>query len=219
MRPWLFALVLLGGCDGILGLTVQPAPVDAQGDTILPCPGDRFEASTIDMTRWNVFSDSGTSLSQANGLLDIDLPASTPNAYAGLMMIAPLPAAMTTQVELVQPVTEPTSEAVFALTYSGGGRIMFSQGSGTLAVYVNSIEQIYRQFDALRDRFLRIEYAGPDLVLSTSPDNQIWITLFTTPAPASPPAVEILAGVYESTAAPGHVAFDNFEIVTPDCQP
>ena len=178
---------------------------------------DNFNDNSIDPALWSVYG--GTR--EVNQRIEIRIPGSASgSSYAGAQSVATYDlTGSEVWVELVQPFSARVGgEAYLQATASAGNVVAATVSEGNL-IAVQGVggtftHLVTEPYDPARHRWLRLRERGGTTYWETSPDGCEWELLHGRANPVALTAVtlEIGAGTWEGTAAPGVVVFDSFNV-------
>jgi hypothetical protein len=184
---------------------------------------DSFGDNTIDTTKWSAYGGA----QEVNQRVEIQLPSNTANAYAGFTSASTYDLTDSqVVVELVRALRHGAgSETYLYLRNAAGDRIYYKVQDGLFyaskapAGAPSSTRLAEQPYDPARHRWMRIREQLGILSFDYSRDGRDWELLVSvaTPFSLSSVRIEIAAGTFQPSPAPGLVVFDNFN--TPQTSP
>ena len=240
MRVAGLCVLVSTGCAQVLGLDTpalsgagsDAGPTDATGDAAhlgdapkARCEGDTFDDNMIDVSRWFVFQEATTSVTETNKQLALFIDDATANAYCGVDAVNPIAAAATgVQLEIIQPSPNTATELALVLSVNADNQLVFGKDEAylTATVRTNGVNANHSiQWSTPQHRFLRIERGADTLVtFSTSLDGTSWTKVWQQDATFAQQTLtpEIYAGHYMQVSSATAIV-DNFVILNPACDP
>ena len=217
------ALSMLAGCDFVLGLERKELPEagvpidslhDAAPDAAVPCPfrGDDFNATAINLDRWEVTGDT----SQTSGALHFTLLANVANKTSTLRSKPSIRRGDIVTVQLLQPPTASVSDT--ALTFDTVSdkvyRFEISLNTSlhpTPRLKVFAFGQQPQVFDYTPGvhRYFSIFHVGSDVVFAAHEDRMTRIELTRLPGVANSEFYVGLTATVSNTAAQSTVTWDD----------
>jgi hypothetical protein len=178
---------------------------------------DTFNDNSIDPALWSAYG--GTR--EVNQRIEIRVPGSASGSnYAGALTVATYDlTGSEIRVELVQPFSARIAgEAYLQASASAGNVVAVTVSEGKL-IAVQGVGGTFthlatERYEPARHRWLRLRERGGTTYWETSPDGCEWELLHSKANPVTLTAVtlDIGAGTWQGTAAPGVVVFDNFNV-------
>ncbi|HET7461175.1 MAG TPA: vanadium-dependent haloperoxidase [Longimicrobium sp.] len=172
-----------------------------------------FNDNTPDTAKWWVFGD----LREVNGRLEIRLPSSSANTYAGYTAKGTYDlTGSQIWVELVQ--APRTGQARLRAYLSEGNELSIGLVDGVFRCeqQVGGAYTVFLviPYDAEAHRWLRIRELNGTVFWEVSADGCAWATLYSSPAPFTLTAVSpgLFTGTYTAAPSPGHAIFDNLNV-------
>lgn len=225
MRLW--PLLLLAGCDGVLGLARVHPPVDARS-----CFTDPFTGDTLG-SQWNVFEASGSQVMVAqhdqlefhyiagarhgayNNITSV-MTYDFTTGYVLAELVQPPPVHRETSLRLGRTPTE-YYDLDIRYDYATDPEPTVSAKKG------DSVTVFMRPFNPVQDRWFRVSIDGAVASFETSPDGVTW-TGQQSPATVPTNALTIMIdgyvpGMGSSTDPASDVYWDNVAMLAADCAP
>ena len=225
MRAW--PLLLLAGCDRVLGLSPPPSPPDAQTCLTEPFTGDVLGPS------WSVFSATAMAVSvQQHDQLEFHYVAGAPNgSYNNITSVR---AYDFTRGYLLAELVQPPGLHRETSLRLGMSPMEYYDLDIRYNVATESVPRVYakkgdttqvfdRPYDPVNDRWFRVSIDGAVVTFETSPDGAHWNgqqSAVTIPTAALSVTIDayVPGGALASDPA-GAVYWDNLAMNAVDCAP